>query len=83
MEFPNCQIFRAAISQYAVCQRRNLTVNISDKAGSKLRAVCKDGCPFSVYGSLDKKTSSFVVKTVNPKHTCVRTMGTNKQLTSS
>ena len=43
---------------------------------------CGKGCPFKVYGSWDSKKATFLVKTVNSEHNCVRNMERNKQLTT-
>ncbi|XP_074271777.1 uncharacterized protein LOC141595710 [Silene latifolia] len=84
IRFPNTDLFREAVIRYAVAQGRDLTFDISDKArGKKLRVRCKKGCPFKLYGSWDNKLAAFLVKTVDPHHTCQRTMESNRQLKST
>ncbi|KAH9613758.1 hypothetical protein KSS87_007755 [Heliosperma pusillum] len=84
IRFPNPELFKEAVTRYAVAQGRDLTFDISDKArGRKLRVRCKQGCPFKLYGSWDNKLACFLVKTVDHQHTCHRTMNSNRQLKST
>ena len=36
----------------------------------RVRVKCSDGCPWTVYASVDKDGFSFKVKTLNDENTC-------------
>ncbi|KAH9625142.1 hypothetical protein KSS87_015101 [Heliosperma pusillum] len=84
IKFPNTDTFRDCVIRYAVAQGRDLTFDISDRPrGKKLRVRCKAGCPFRLYGSWDNQSATFLTKSVDPNHTCHRTMESNRQLKST
>ena len=71
MVFKDVKEFRQAITKYAV--RRRVQVEKWVNEPKKVRVRCKDGCPWLLYGCLDKTTNNFMIKTYNPKHTCNKT----------
>ncbi|XP_074299118.1 uncharacterized protein LOC141630146 [Silene latifolia] len=84
ISFPNRDLFRECVTRYAIAQGRDLTFDISDNThGRKLGVRCKSGCPFRLYGCWDNQRAAFVVKSLDPNHTCQRTMETNRQLKST
>ena len=84
LSFPNSRAFRDALKHYALIQGRNMRIDISNKKRQQRIGVsCVEGCPFKMYGSWDKSSTSFVIKSVIPEHTCQRSMDGNKQLKSS
>jgi len=71
MVFKDVKEFRQAVTKYAV--RRRVQVEKWVNEPKKVRVRCKDGCPWLLYGCLDKTTNNFMIKTYNPKHTCNKT----------
>ncbi|KAH0730355.1 hypothetical protein KY289_001543 [Solanum tuberosum] len=72
MVFKDVKEFRQAITKYAV--RRRVQVEKWVNEPKKVRVRCKDGCPWLLYGYLDKTINNFMIKTCNPKHTCNKTI---------
>ncbi|WMV40548.1 hypothetical protein MTR67_033933 [Solanum verrucosum] len=68
MVFKDVKELRQAVIKYAV--RRRVQVEKWVNEPKKVRVRCKDGCPWLLYGCLDKTTNNFMIKTYNPKHTC-------------
>ncbi|XP_074313573.1 uncharacterized protein LOC141648755 [Silene latifolia] len=84
IRFPSREVFRDCVTRYSIAQGRNCTFVVSDKSrGKRLGVKCKEGCPFNLYGSWDNSQACFLIKTVNPKHHCQRTMEKNRQLKST
>ncbi|XP_049381167.1 uncharacterized protein LOC125845664 [Solanum stenotomum] len=71
MVFKDVKEFRQTITKYAV--RRRVHVETWVNEPKKIKVRCKDGCPWLLYGCLDKTTNNFMIKTYNPKHTCNKT----------
>ncbi|WMV14417.1 hypothetical protein MTR67_007802 [Solanum verrucosum] len=71
MVFKDVKEFRQAVTKYAV--RRRVQVEKWVNEPKKVRVRCKDGCPWFLFGCLDKTTNNFMIKTYNPKHTCNKT----------
>ncbi|KAH0776708.1 hypothetical protein KY290_008119 [Solanum tuberosum] len=71
MLFNDVKEFREAVTKYAI--RRRVQVEKWVNEPKKVRVRCKDGCPWLLYGCLDKTTNNFMIKTYNPKHTCNKT----------
>ncbi|KAL2933539.1 GTPase-activating protein BEM3 [Bienertia sinuspersici] len=82
--FPSRQDFRAAVTRFAVTQGKDLYFCVSSsKRNQRLGVKCKSGCPFKLYASWDNNSAAFIVKSINPEHTCHRTMENNRQLKST
>ncbi|WMV32539.1 hypothetical protein MTR67_025924 [Solanum verrucosum] len=71
MVFKDVKEFRQAVTKYAVKRRVQVEKWVNEP--KKVRVRCKDGCPWLLYGCLDKTTNNFMIKTYNPKHTCNKT----------
>ena len=69
MVFAGPEEFRDAIRKHSIAVQREVVLKKNDK--QRVRAVCsKDGCPWLMYGSYDKSTESFHLKTYKAEHTC-------------
>ncbi|KAH0715181.1 hypothetical protein KY284_008086 [Solanum tuberosum] len=70
MLFKDVKEFREAVTKYAVRMRVQVEKWVNEP--KKVRVRCKDGCPWLLYGCLDKTTNNFMIKTCNPKLTSTR-----------
>ncbi|KAL4309024.1 hypothetical protein GQ457_01G010200 [Hibiscus cannabinus] len=78
--FPNKETLKEALRQYGRKNRYYVKFDINDRR--RLRAVCKDGCPWKLWASkTDSVTENFQIKTFNDVHTCSKVMK-NKNITS-
>lgn len=66
--FPSVESVRQAITEYSVRNRVEIKLPRNDKR--RIRAHCADGCPWTLYASLDSRVNSFVVKTYYGRHNC-------------
>nr|XP_019710942.1 uncharacterized protein LOC109506727 [Elaeis guineensis] len=68
MLFTSMAEFRQAVREYSIKNRYILRMVKNEK--DKVRAICKEGCPWLIYASwiTDKKTTQ--VKRYDSKHTC-------------
>ncbi|GAB2268041.1 hypothetical protein Dimus_038694 [Dionaea muscipula] len=71
MEFKTHELFRDAVKEYAIKWGKNIRFTENDT--KKVRAVCKEGCPWMCYASFVKSASLFRVKTFISEHNCTRT----------
>ena len=61
-----------------------MKIDVRDKKRLDMIGVrCVKGCPFKIYASWDNKLASYIVKSVDGKHTCPRNMESNKQFKAS
>ena len=82
--FPNSFQFREAVIRYAIAQGRNVKIDVRDKKRLDMMGDrCVEGCSFKIYTSWDNKLASYIVKSVDGKHTCHRNMESNKQFKAS
>ncbi|KAK8598420.1 hypothetical protein V6N13_094391 [Hibiscus sabdariffa] len=69
MVFENIKQFKSALTKYAIAKRFDFRLAKNDK--DKTRAFCKsEGCPFTIYASIDYRDNLYKVKTFVDKHTC-------------
>ncbi|KAK8565216.1 hypothetical protein V6N12_058786 [Hibiscus sabdariffa] len=69
MLFENSKQFKSTLTRYAIAKRFDFRLAKNDK--DKTRAVCKgEGCPFTIYASIDFGDNLYKVKTFVDKHTC-------------
>ncbi|CAN6317857.1 unnamed protein product [Urochloa humidicola] len=68
MIFDSVEKLRKAITEYSCKQRVDITMPRNEK--KRFRAVCSDGCPWTLYASSDTRTKSLMVKTFNGEHNC-------------
>ncbi|XP_065878297.1 uncharacterized protein [Euphorbia lathyris] len=71
MIFESSEQFREALANYAVKKGVQLTIRPNDS--NRVRARCLANCPWHLYGSKNKRTNNFMVKTYRPVHSCYRT----------
>ncbi|XP_065866018.1 uncharacterized protein [Euphorbia lathyris] len=71
MVFENVHQFREAICNYAVRKGVQLTIRPNDS--DRVRARCIKTCEWHLFGSLEKRSHNFTIKTYHPVHTCYRT----------
>ena len=57
-------------------------VHFVKNEGKRVRAKCKDNCPWVLFASYENNHDTFVVKTYNHKHNCTRE-NRNKMATSN
>ncbi|KAK8626053.1 hypothetical protein V6N13_133705 [Hibiscus sabdariffa] len=78
--FPNKDTLKEALRQYGRKNRYYVKFDINDRR--RLRAVCKDGCPWKLWAlKTDSETENFQIKTFNDVYTCSKVMK-NKNITS-
>ncbi|PQM36410.1 uncharacterized protein Pyn_37182 [Prunus yedoensis var. nudiflora] len=72
LRFPSVYVFRKAVRNYSVFNRRKIKFSKNDK--DKVRAVCdgiKNGkCPWFVYASVVNGSSMVQIKSYEKEHTC-------------
>ncbi|PQP96495.1 uncharacterized protein Pyn_08297 [Prunus yedoensis var. nudiflora] len=72
LRFPSVYVFRKAVRNYSVFNRRKIKFSKNDK--DKVRAVCdgiKNGkCPWFVYASAVNGSSMVQIKSYEEEHTC-------------
>ncbi|XP_065876667.1 uncharacterized protein [Euphorbia lathyris] len=71
MVFENVHQFREAICNYAVRKGVQLTIRPNDS--DRVRARCIKTCGWHLFGSLEKISHNFIIKTYFPVHTCYKT----------
>ncbi|CAH9110754.1 unnamed protein product [Cuscuta epithymum] len=70
MKFASPEIFKKQVVRYAIIAGYSIRFSKSEKV--KIAARCKEGCVWRIYASWDGLKESFVVKSLNPNHTCNR-----------
>ncbi|CAH9103630.1 unnamed protein product [Cuscuta europaea] len=68
MKFASPEIFKKQVVRYAVIAGYSIKFSKSEKV--KIAAKGKEGCVWRIYASWDGPKESFVVKSLNPNHTC-------------
>ncbi|KAL2505670.1 DBD Tnp Mut domain-containing protein [Abeliophyllum distichum] len=68
--FKDMELFRKAVRNHGVVSRCNLRFRPNDDR--RAQAICKLGCKWRVWASLNKKLDCVQVKSYNPTHTCIR-----------
>jgi hypothetical protein len=69
--FPDVYTFREAIRQYNVLRGKDIIFKKNDK--DRVCIVCKDShCEYRVYGRQVKGEETFQVRSLKPKHSCLR-----------
>ncbi|KAL8143174.1 hypothetical protein V2J09_016206 [Rumex salicifolius] len=76
MKFSVPEIFKEQVNRYGAFARYCIRWWKNQKMGAK----CKEGCKWRIYASWDGARESFVVKSVNPIHTCNRQEFENTQV---
>ncbi|XP_074352940.1 uncharacterized protein LOC141692100 [Apium graveolens] len=71
MLFKSSQIFRKAVRNHAIIERR--PIELVKNYGRKIKYVCKKPCKWIVYASPFNKTPTFQIRTLVRKHTCMPT----------
>ena len=84
ISFGNSLKFKQAVTRYAIAQGRNVKNCANDKKRlQRLGVRCVKRCPFRIFSSWVRKTTSYVVKTVDGQYTCQRNMDSNRQFKAS
>ncbi|KAK9030451.1 hypothetical protein V6N11_031878 [Hibiscus sabdariffa] len=79
MVFENSKQFKSTLTEYAIAKRFDFRLAKNDK--DKTRVVCKsEGCPFTIYASIDSRDNLYKVKTFVDKHTCLVTFKISHKL---
>ncbi|KAL2491001.1 DBD Tnp Mut domain-containing protein [Abeliophyllum distichum] len=68
--FKDMELFRKAVRNHEVVSRCNFRFRPNDDRRSQ--AVCKLGCKWRIWTSLNNKLGCVQVKSYNPTHTCIR-----------
>ena len=68
MVFPNADSLKKAIKEHVIKTHRNIRLLKNDKV--RIRARCADGCPWTLFASVDSATDSWVIKTLNEEQSC-------------
>ncbi|KAK8659317.1 hypothetical protein V6N13_029523 [Hibiscus sabdariffa] len=70
--FPDQKVIKTAVKQYAVKNKYNLRLKVSDSA--RLQVVCMDGCPWMIWASRlnpkDSNDNTWQIKTFVGEHKC-------------
>uniref|UniRef100_A0A6V7QX45 SWIM-type domain-containing protein n=1 Tax=Ananas comosus var. bracteatus TaxID=296719 RepID=A0A6V7QX45_ANACO len=80
MLFASMKEFRQAIREYSIKNRYNIKLVKNEK--DKVRAVCKEGCPWLIYASWITGKKTVQVKRYDFEHKCFKNFK-NKFVTSS
>ena len=67
MIFPTRDCFKRALKEYSIVKHRAVRLVKNDKSRGK--AKCLDGCPWTVYASVENDGLFFKMKTINDEHT--------------
>ncbi|XP_028793439.1 uncharacterized protein LOC114749123 [Neltuma alba] len=70
MTFLDLNELRSAIDSYAISKGVNIKIIRSEKR--LLKAICEEGCPFTLYASRDGNNVGYKVKTLCNEHWCGR-----------
>ncbi|XP_028778511.1 uncharacterized protein LOC114735021 [Neltuma alba] len=70
MTFLDLNELRSAIDSYAISKGVNIKIIRSEKR--LLKAICEEGCPFTLYASRDGNNVGYKVKTLCNEHRCCR-----------
>ena len=70
MIFKSVDEFREALSKYAVARGVKLTIRPNER--KRVKVKCKEGCPWLLFDSLDRKSNNFIIKTYNLVHKCYK-----------
>ena len=76
MCFKSSLILRKAVKQHAILDRR--PIRTMRNFGKKVKYVCEPPCQWQVYASTMQNSSTFQIKTLYNKHTCMPTFGQMK-----
>ena len=79
MIFPTHDSLKRAIKEYSIVKHRKVRLVKNDKG--RVREKCQDGCPWTIFATLELDGLSFKVKTLNDQHTCGLDFS-NKRLSS-
>ncbi|XP_052181964.1 uncharacterized protein LOC127794758 [Diospyros lotus] len=70
MIFNSVDEFREVVSKYAMVRGVKLTIRPNER--KRVRVKYKEGCPWLLFGSLDRKSNKFIIKTYNSVHKCYK-----------
>ncbi|KAK4253629.1 hypothetical protein QN277_010277 [Acacia crassicarpa] len=70
MTFQDKNKLKRAVDEYSIRRGVNLTIVRSDR--KTFRAVCQDGCPFTLYASTHGQSVEWEVKALYNEHMCAR-----------
>ena len=68
--FASVELLRRAIKEYSCHERVDIKCPRNDR--KRVKAICEDGCPWSLFASFDGRINCFMIKKYNPKHTCIK-----------
>lgn len=69
--FENINEFRDALTKYAL--KKGVQLETKKNNQKRVRAICREGCPWMILASREGRSTNFTVKTYNPRHKCHRT----------
>jgi hypothetical protein len=70
MKFPSVEVLRKAITEYSLKNRVEIVMPRNDR--TRIQAFCADGCPWTLYASMDKRLGCFLVRRYVGDHNCVK-----------
>jgi hypothetical protein len=73
MSFTSVKQFKQVVRPYNLMKGEDVEFTKNDR--DKVIGICKsksEGCPWRVYGSLVRGEFTFMVKSLNPTHNCIR-----------
>ncbi|XP_020173219.1 uncharacterized protein [Aegilops tauschii subsp. strangulata] len=68
--FASVELLRRAIKEYSCHERVDIKCPRNDR--KRVKGICEDGCPWSLYASFDGRINCFMIKKYNPNHTCIK-----------
>jgi hypothetical protein len=70
MKFPSVEVLRKEITEYSLKNRVEIVMPRNGR--TRIEAFCSDGCPWTLYASIDKILGCFLVKRYVGDHNCVK-----------